>query len=99
MDGTPILDIKPYIPFTDCHPDASDGYTAQTITHELEVDFPEALLKLVPEDKKKPLLGVLAQDPRPSYQEDAGRVYGLQFAGMEIKFRVSENRLTVVSVE
>ena len=99
MDGTPILDIKPYIPFTDSHPDASSGYTAQTITHALEVDFPEELLKKVPEDKKTPLLGVLAQDPRPSYQEDAGRIYGLRFADMEVKFRVSENTLTVVSVE
>ncbi len=99
MDGTPILDIKPYIPFTDAHTEASDGYTAQTITHALEVDFPEELLEKVPEDKKTPLLGVLSQDPRPSYQDDPDRVYGLSFAGMEIKFRVNKNMLTVVSVE
>jgi len=99
MDGTPILDIKPYIPFTDCHADASDGYTAETITHALEVDFPEALLASVPEDKKTPLLGVLRQDPRPSYQEDPERLYGFRFSDMEVKFRVSGNLLTVVSIE
>ena len=99
MDGTPILDIKPYIPFTDCHTDASDGYTAQTITHCLDVDFPAELLEKVPEDKRMPLAGVLRQDPRPSYQEDPDRLYGLRFSDMEVKFRVKGNLLTVVSVE
>ena len=99
MDGTPILDIKPYIPFTDSHPDASEGYTAQTICHSLEVVFPEELLLKVPENKRSALTGVLRQDPRPSYQEDAQRIYGFFFAGQEIRFRVAEGVLTVVSVE
>lgn len=99
MDGTPILDIKPYIPFTDVHADALDGYTAQTISHSLSVDFPEALLKCVPEEKRQPLIGVLRQDPRPSYQADPDRIYGFRFADMEIKFRVCGNLLTVISVE
>ena len=99
MDSTPILDIKPYIPFTDAHADAADGYTAETIRHALEVDFPQELLARVPEDKKSALIGVLRQDPRPSYQEDAQRVYGFRFAGQEIRFRVADGRLTVVDVE
>lgn len=99
MDGTPILDIKPYIPFTDAHPDAAAGYTARTITHALDVDFPEELLARVPENKRSALVGVLRQDPRPSYQEDAQRIYGFRFAGQEIRFRVAGGVLTVVSVE
>ena len=99
MDGTPILDIKPYIPFTDVHADASDGYTAETITHSLRVEFPEELLAKVPAEKRSALTGVLSQDPRPSYQEDAQRIYGFQFAGQEIRFRVCGGQLTVVSVE
>lgn len=99
MDGTPILDIKPYIPFTDAHPDAAEGYTAQTISHALEVEFPPELMEKVPEDKCEALLGVLQQDPRPSYQEDPRRIYGLAFAGMEIRFRVEAGRLWVVAVE
>ena len=98
MDGTPILDIKPYIPFSDSHPDAADGYTAQTIAHHLEVDFPPELLEMVPPDKRGALEGVLAQDPRPSYQDDPQRVYGFAFAGMEIKFRVDGQKLTVVNI-
>lgn len=99
MDGTPILDIKPYIPFSDSHPDASEGYTAQTITHNLDVIFPEELLEKVPQDKQAALKGVLRQDPRPSYQEDAQRVYGFNFAGQEIRFRVAEDILTVVEIK
>ena len=99
MDGTPILDIKPYIPFTYIHADASDGYTAQTITHNLDVFFPEELLQRIPAEKRSALIGVLSQDPRPSYQEDAERIYGFQFAGQEIRFRVCGEQLTVVSVE
>lgn len=98
MDGTPILDIKPYIPFSDSHPEASDGYTARTITHALEVDFPEELLCKVPQEKQAALRGVLRQDPRPSYQEDPDRVYGFNFAGQEIRFRVMGGVLTVVEV-
>ena len=98
MDGTPILDIKPYIPYADSHPEASDGFTAQTIQHHLEVDFPAELLERVPMDKRAALIGVLAQDPRPSYQDDPARIYGFGFAGWEIRFRVAEETLTVVDV-
>ena len=98
MDGTPILDIKPYIPYADAHPEAAPGYTAQTRLHALNVDFPDALLDRVPPDKRAALRGVLAQDPRPSYQDDPKRVYGFGFAGREIRFRVSGEVLTVVDV-
>ena len=98
MDGTPILDIKPYIPYADSHPEASDGFTAQTIQHHLEVDFPAELLYRVPVDKRTALTGVLAQDPRPSYQDDPERIYGFPFAGMELRFRVEGNQLTVVNI-
>ena len=99
MDGTPILDIKPYIPFSDSHPEASEGYTAQTITHALEVVFPEELLEKVPYQKRTALQGVLRQDPRPSYQEDSQRIYGFNFAGQEIRFRVADDVLTVVEIK
>ena len=98
MDGTPILDIKPYIPYADSHPEASDGFTAQTIHHHLEVDFPAELLDRVPVDKRAALTGVLAQDPRPSYQDDPARIYGFPFAGLELRFRVEGNQLTVVDI-
>ena len=98
MDGTPILDVKPYIPYADAHPEASDGFTAQTIQHHLEVDFPAELLERVPADKRTALIGVLAQDPRPSYQDDPERIYGFPFAGLELRFRVDGEKLTVVDV-
>ena len=98
MDGTPILDIKPYIPYADAHPEAAAGYTAQTRLHALNVDFPEALLARIPPEKRAPLRGVLAQDPRPSYQDDPERIYGFPFAGMELRFRVEGNQLTVVNI-
>ncbi|MBP3409589.1 MAG: tRNA (N6-threonylcarbamoyladenosine(37)-N6)-methyltransferase TrmO [Clostridia bacterium] len=98
MDGTPILDIKPYIPFSDAHPEASEGYTAQTITHALELVFPDELLRQVPGNKRAALQGVLKQDPRPSYQEDPERIYGFNFAGQEIRFRVADGVLTVVEI-
>ena len=98
MDGTPILDIKPYIPFSDSHPEALGGYTDQTIQHRLHISFPENLLSRVPADKQSALMGVLAQDPRPSYQDDPQRIYGFAFAGMEIRFRVEGEQLTVTDV-
>ena len=99
MDGTPILDIKPYIPYADSHPEASDGFTAQTIRHHLDVDIPAELLERVPVDKRAALTGVLAQDPRPSYQDDPARIYGFPFAGLELRFRVEGKLLTVVDVQ
>jgi tRNA-Thr(GGU) m(6)t(6)A37 methyltransferase TsaA len=98
MDGTPILDIKPYVPYADCHPEASEGFTAPGQDYLLEVEIPEDLLSKVPEDKRAGLRGVLAQDPRPSYQNDPDRVYGFRFAGYEVKFKVEGKRLTVCGV-
>ena len=98
MDGTPILDIKPYVPYADCHPDARGGFAAQGQDYLLTVDFPPELLVRVPEDKRQALKGVLAQDPRPAYQRDPERVYGLPFAGLEVRFTVADGRLTVRNV-
>ena len=98
MDGTPVFDIKPYVPFADSHPEARGGFTDRTKEYELTVEIPEEFLKILPEERRDPLRLVLAQDPRPSYQEDPGRVYGMEFAGFEVKFTVSENVLHVQSV-
>ena len=98
MDGTPILDIKPYVPYADCRPEATQGFTAPGQDYLLAVDIPPRLLERVPEGKREALRGVLAQDPRPAYQRDPRRVYGFSFAGLEVRFRVSEERLTVEDV-
>ena len=98
MDGTPIVDIKPYIPYSDSFPQAKGGFTDNARDFLLEVDFPEELLTLLPEDKRQAAVGVLSHDPRPSYQNDPCRVYGLPFGGRDIRFRVSENTLTVIEV-
>lgn len=98
MDGTPIFDIKPYIPYCDSHPDAIGGFTQTADDFLLNVVFPENLLCKIPEDKRNALLGVLSHDPRPSYQKDAQRQYGLPFAGYDILFTVEEKQLTVKDV-
>ena len=98
MDGTPIFDIKPYIPYGDSHPDATGGFTDTAQDFLLNVDFPENLLLQLPEDKREAAIGVLSHDPRPSYQKDSQRVYGLTFAGFDIRFVVTENKLQVQSV-
>ena len=99
MDGTPILDIKPYLPYTDAHPDAAGGFAAQALQQTVAVDCPPALLARLPADRRQALLDVLAQDPRPGYQHEPGRVYGFPFAGFEVRFTVEDGRLTVVSIE
>ena len=99
MDGTPILDIKPYIPYADCHPEALGGFAAAPAEETLEVDIPEPLLALVPPERREALRGVLAQDPRPHYQDDPDRVYGFGFAGMEVKFSVDGGKLTVRDIQ
>lgn len=99
LDGTPIYDIKPYIPFTDCHPDASEGYTAQTRTHLLEVSDPDGLLDILPTEQRAAAFAVLEQDPRPGYSDDKERIYGVLYAGCDIRFRVDGNLLTVVEVQ
>ena len=98
MDGTPIFDIKPYIPYSDCHPDAAGGFTDTAGDFLLEVNFPVELLQKLPEDKREAAIGVLSHDPRPSYQRKPGRIYGLNFAGFDIRFTVDDNLLTVIEV-
>ena len=99
MDGTPILDIKPYIPYADCRPEAVGGFAAAPAGETLEVVIPEGLLSRVPPQRREALRGVLAQDPRPHYQNDPHRVYGFGFAGMEVKFTVRGTCLTVVDIQ
>ena len=99
MDGTPIFDIKPYIPYSDCHPEATGGFTDSADDFLLQVDIPEQLLQRVTESKRDALLGVLSHDPRPSYQQDSDRVYGLSFGGMNIRFTVKDKLLTVTAIE
>ena len=99
MDGTPIFDIKPYIPYGDCHPDATGGFTDTAGDFLLKVEFPEDLLTKLPEEKRAAALGVLSHDPRPSYQRKPGRVYGLTFAGFDIRFTVDADSLTVCEVK
>lgn len=99
LDGTPIYDIKPYLPFADCIPNATGGYAAKHENHRLQVDFAEELLEKIPKEKREGLLQCLADDPRPSYQDDETRIYGMRFADSEIKFKVKGNILTVVGVE
>ncbi len=98
MDGTPIFDIKPYIPYSDCHADALGGFTDTAADFLLEVDFPEVLLQKLPGEKRSAALAVLSHDPRPSYQKDSNRVYGLGFAGFDIRFSVCGGILTVQEV-
>ena len=98
MDGTPIFDIKPYIPYGDCHPEATGGFTDSAGDFLLKVDFPPALLEKLPVQKRSAAVGVLSHDPRPSYQRKPDRIYGLTFAGFDIRFRVREDVLTVVEV-
>lgn len=98
MDGTPIFDIKPYIPYGDCHPDATGGFTDSADNFLLNVDFPVDLLSKLPQDKQDAAIGVLSHDPRPSYQRKADRIYGLCFAGFDIRFIVDGKTLIVKEV-
>ena len=99
MDGTPIYDIKPYIAYTDSHPDAVSGFASKPAEYLLKVDFPEELLQVIPETQRESLIEVLAHDPRPQYHDDPERVYGMLFGGLEIKFKVEELRLKVVEIK
>ena len=99
MDGTPIFDIKPYIPYADCRPDATGGFTDTAGDFLLQVVFPEELLAMLPQEKQQAAVSVLSQDPRPSYQRQPGRIYGLTFAGYDIRFTVTDDVLTVEAVE
>ena len=98
MDGTPIYDIKPYLPYVDSVPEAVGGFTEGTADYHLDVDFPADLMGRVPKEMRETLLGVLAQDPRPHYQNDPERIYGFGFAGLEVKFSVDGSRLIVKDI-
>ena len=99
VDGTPILDIKPYLPYADCHPEATGGFTDPLDGQTLQVACEEALLAGLNEEQRAGLMGVLSCDPRPRYQEDPERVYGLAFAGKNVRFTVQNRVLTVLAVE
>ena len=98
MDGTPIYDIKPYIAYTDSHPDAVSGFASKPAEYLLEVDFPDTLLNKVNPELRESLIEVLAHDPRPQYHDDPERIYGMAFGGMEVRFKVVQKVLTVVEM-
>ncbi len=98
LDETPIFDIKPYLPFADCIPEAVGGYADEQKDHALSVDFPAELLEKLPEDKRSAAVACLAEDPRPSYQDD-GRIYSMRFSGFDIHFTVKDGKATVFAVE
>ncbi len=97
-DGTKIIDIKPYLPYADAYPDAKGGFGKEHLSHSLKVDVSEEILSVLPKDKRLALLKVLSEDPRPAYQDDPEREYGLSFAGYEIKFTVDKELLTISSI-
>lgn len=99
MNGTPIYDMKPYLAYVDSHPEASGGFTDRIADHRLLVEFPEEWLEKIPKKSREALIAVLANDPRPGYQKDPNRVYGLAYAGVDVHFRVDGDVLTVCGVE
>lgn len=99
LDGTPIFDIKPYLPYVDAHPEARGGFTEQTASYALKVNCPQPLLDKLPKEKQAALLGVLKNDPRPAYQHDPDRIYAMDFGGYQVQFRVSETSLTVIDIQ
>ncbi|MBQ3150069.1 MAG: tRNA (N6-threonylcarbamoyladenosine(37)-N6)-methyltransferase TrmO [Clostridia bacterium] len=98
LDNTPIYDIKPYLPYVDSHPEASNGFALAEKEGSLKVNFPTELLRQIPTAKHDALIAVLSQDPRPSYQEDENRVYGMEFAGFDVRFTVKDRVLTVTEI-
>ena len=98
MDGTPIYDIKPYLPFTDCHPDAVGGFSEAQLEYRLNVDAPEEWMRLLPSDKRDAALEALAQDPRPAYRDDPSERYGFYYAGYDIRFTVSDGTAHIVEI-
>ena len=99
LDGTPIFDIKPYLPYVDAHPEARGGFTEQTASYALKVNCPQPLLDKLPKEKQAALLGVLKNDPRPAYQHDPDRIYVMDFGGYRVQFRVSDESLTVIDIQ
>lgn len=98
-NGTPIYDIKPYLPYADCHPEATGGFTDETARQILRVEIPPDLEQKIPAVQRKALYGILEQDPRPGYQQDPERIYGMSYGGSEIRFQVSDGQVTVIQVE
>lgn len=98
-DNTPIYDIKPYLAYTDSHPSAKSGFADDVYDYSLEVEFPQELLDIIPKEKQEAIIGVLSQDPRPQYQNDPQRKYGVAFAGFDVRFIVKDNILTVVEID
>ena len=99
MDGTPIFDIKPYLSYVDAHPEAKDGFAQPFREYKLEVVFPPKWLKLIPECKREGIIGILSQDPRPAYHDFPERIYGVEYAGFDVRFRVTQGVLSVCEVE
>ena len=99
MDGTPVYDVKPYLPYADCHPEALGGFAQEAWREPLRVEIAPDLLLRVPQGRREALLGVLGQDPRPAYQHDPERVYGFAYAGMEVRFRVAGDALVVTDIQ
>lgn len=98
LDGTPIYDIKPYLPYVDSHPEASNGFALDEKEGKLTVEFSENLLNLIPTEKQAALTAVLAQDPRPGYQDIPDRIYGIEFAGFDVRFKVENSTLKVTEI-
>lgn len=96
--GTPIFDIKPYIPAADCHPEALGGFAEKVEQHFLQVEIPQKWVAMIPEEKLEALKGVLREDPRPAYQKDPRRIYGMPFAGMDVHFQVKDGVLSVCGI-
>ena len=99
MSGTPIYDIKPYLPYVDSIPQARGGFASRVKEYALEVEIPGACLEKIPVSERETLRQILSQDPRPSYQDDPERMYGMGYAGMEVKFQVKDGRLLVRDIE
>lgn len=99
MDGTPIYDIKPYITYTDSHPEAVQGFAENFVNYGLEVEITDELMSLIPTEKQQGLIGILRQDPRPSYQNDSEKIYGVRYMNFDVKFRVDNNKLIVTDIE
>ena len=99
MNGTPIYDVKPYLPSSDSHPDAVGGFADDFVDYGLEVVFPEPWLSMIPVAKQEALFGILRQDPRPSYQDDPERVYGFNYLHFDVRFRVQDGVITVCEIE
>lgn len=98
LDGTPIFDIKPYLPYTDAHPEAQGGFAFQPGQGAVEVECDEALLSILPQEKQEGLLALLREDPRPGYTDDPARIFGMEYAGFDIRFKVAENTLKVIEI-